>query len=93
MVTEHRMILSISAQQTSLYDQIKYSGSPTDFAWVLPISGLAKIGLSSDLVFETLGAATQTSVNPPPMNCPTFPSSCQGVGFGRGTMAPQPQAD
>src|SRR5262252_3354978 len=43
MVTAHRMILSVSSKQTTLYDQIKYSGSPKDFAWVLPISGLATV--------------------------------------------------
>ncbi len=76
MVTSHRMILSISSKQTTLYDQIKYSGNPKEFAWVLPISGLAKVGLSADIVFSTIGSMTQTSVNPPPMNCPPMPRGC-----------------
>src|SRR3954470_4420989 len=54
VVTDHRMILSISSQQTTLYDQIRYDGSPSSFAWVLPISGAATVGLSSDVVFSTL---------------------------------------
>ena len=87
MVTEHRMILSISPQQTTLYDQIKYTGSPKDFAWVLPINGSAKVGLSADLVFSTLGSMTETSINPPPMNCPPMPESC-GQGFGDSNAAP-----
>ena len=70
VVTDHRMILSISPQQTTLYDQIRYSGSPTSFAWVLPISGLASVGLSSDLVFATLDQQTETQVIAPPRkNC------------------------
>jgi hypothetical protein len=76
MVTAHRMILSVSSKQTTLYDQIKYSGNPKDFAWVLPISGVATVGLSADIVFETLGSMTQTQVSPPPMNCPSMPSDC-----------------
>ncbi|MEO6573649.1 MAG: DUF2330 domain-containing protein, partial [Polyangiaceae bacterium] len=74
VVTDHRMILSISPQQTTLYDQIRYAGSPTSFAWVLPISGEATVGLSSDLVFAELDQRTQTQVLPPPRkNCPSQP--------------------
>src|ERR1700690_849426 len=29
VVTDHRMIFSIATQQTTLYDEIKYAGSPT----------------------------------------------------------------
>src|SRR5579884_3324854 len=28
VVTDHRMVLSVSPQQTTLYDEIKYSGTP-----------------------------------------------------------------
>ncbi len=76
MVTAHRMILSVSSAQTTLYDQIKYTGNPKDFAWVLPINGSAKVGLSADVVFTTLGSMTETSIGAPPMNCPNPPSSC-----------------
>src|SRR5262245_52998088 len=40
LVTGHRMILSISQQETTLWDQIEYTGEPTSFAWVLPIKGI-----------------------------------------------------
>lgn len=78
MVTDHRMILSISAQQTTLYDQVKYVGNPASFAWVLPISGTVKVGLSSDAVFAALDSATETIISaPPPPRCPPPPSrSC-----------------
>jgi hypothetical protein len=36
VVTEHRMAVSLSPVQTVLWDQIKYSGTPSDFAWVCP---------------------------------------------------------
>ena len=52
VVTDHRMILSVSPQQTTLYDQIRYSGSPASFAWVLPIHGTVDVGLSADVLFD-----------------------------------------
>jgi hypothetical protein len=76
VVTDHRMIVSISQGQTTLYDELRYSGDPESFAWVLPISGTAKIGVSSDGLFSTLEAMTQVTVIPPPQNCPYPPSSC-----------------
>lgn len=30
------MILAIGSNETTLYDQIRYQGSPESFAWVLP---------------------------------------------------------
>jgi hypothetical protein len=79
VVTDHRMVLSISPKQTTLYDQIRYSGNPASFAWVLPISGEAKIGLSSDAMFGVLDAITQVTVQAPPRNCPP-PPNCRGFG-------------
>ena len=37
------MALSISTQQTVLWDQIRYSGDPAEFAWVLPVRAGAKL--------------------------------------------------
>lgn len=74
VVTDHRMILSVSKQQTTLYDQIKYSGSPSSFAWVLPISGTVDVGLSADTLFGALENLTSTVVQAPPANCPSGPS-------------------
>jgi hypothetical protein len=74
VVTDHRMILSVSKEQSTLYDQIKYSGSPSSFAWVLPISGTVEVGLSSDIVFQSLDGTTQTTITPPPQNCPPPPN-------------------
>jgi len=76
VVTDHRMILSISSQQTTLYDQIHYTGAPSSFAWVLTITGQAKVGLSADVVFSALDSLTQTTVQQPPTNCPLPPSDC-----------------
>ncbi len=73
IVTDHRMILSISKDQTTLYDQIRYQGSPASFAWVLPVSGTVEVGLSSDIVFGSLDQLTRTQIIPPPRNCPAPP--------------------
>jgi hypothetical protein len=70
VVTDHRMIFSISTQETTLYDEITYAGSPTSFAWVLPIRGLVTVGLSSEAVFASLEAATATQIVAPPLTCP-----------------------
>ncbi|MBS2017568.1 MAG: DUF2330 domain-containing protein [Deltaproteobacteria bacterium] len=75
VVTDHRMVLTVSQQQTTLYDQIRYSGNPSSFAWVLPIAGTVTVGLSADTVFQGLENLTQTTVQAPPTGCPG-PTNC-----------------
>jgi hypothetical protein len=70
-ITDERMLLSVSAAQSTLYDQIEYSGSPTSFAWVLPIHGTVTVGLSADVLFDSIDTLTATQIIPPPRNCPT----------------------
>jgi len=70
-VSGHRMVLSVSMDETTLWDQIVYEGNPESFAWVLPIRGQVEIGLSSDAMFETLEQATQVIVNSPFISCPS----------------------
>jgi MYXO-CTERM domain-containing protein len=80
VVTGHKMILSVSQQQTTLYDQIVYSGDPSSFAWILPVKGVADVGLSSDALFQALDQATTTTINSPQLTCPP-PPDC---GFDNG---------
>jgi Uncharacterized protein conserved in bacteria (DUF2330) len=92
VITDHRMIFSVSPAQTTLYDEIEYQGAPQGFAWVLPIHGEVQVGLSSDIVFAALDAATQTTiVSPPPPICPSC-NSCEDFGAGAsidaGALAP-----
>lgn len=68
-VTGHRMILAASKTQTTLYDQIEYSGAPESFAWFLPIKGQVDIGLSADALFALLNDSSQVTVFPPPLKC------------------------
>src|SRR3984893_3618355 len=79
VVTDHRMIFAVSPTQTTLYDQIQYSGSPSDFAWVLPIHGQVGLGVSSDLLFSVLNQRTQTTILAPPYPCPSCNCS-RGAG-------------
>lgn len=76
VVTDHRMIFTVAPDQSSLYDQIKYTGNPESFAWVLPFSGEIQVGVSSDNVFSALDGLTRTQILPPPTNCPQRPSDC-----------------
>ncbi|WP_437677465.1 DUF2330 domain-containing protein [Sorangium sp. So ce131] len=82
-VTSHRMILSISPEATTLWDQITYSGEPSEFAWVLPVVGLADVELSSDALFELLDQTTAVQVFSPQLNCPSsFCGASTGAGGG-----------
>ena len=81
-ITDERMLLSVSTQQTTLYDQIRYSGDPASFAWVLPIHGTVDVGLSADVLFDSVDVLTQTTINQPPQNCPGPPTDCESDSFG-----------
>ena len=87
VITDHRMILSVSPQQTTLYDQIRYQGSPSSFAWVLPIAGEAKVGLSADALFTALDNVSQTSIVAPDPNCAPRPTNCPQPPSAGGAFA------
>jgi hypothetical protein len=65
VVTDHRMALSVSSQQTVLWDQIRYTGDPREFAWVLPVRAGAKVEVSNEEWFTALDASTQPVVYAP----------------------------
>ena len=73
VVTDHRMILALSQEKTTLYDQIQYTGSPSEFAWVLPIAGTVDVGLSSDALFTAFHNLSAVAVQAPPTRCPARP--------------------
>ncbi|HTJ81180.1 MAG TPA: DUF2330 domain-containing protein [Polyangiaceae bacterium] len=86
VVTSHRMALSISTSQTILWDQIRYAGSPSEFAWVLPVKPGARIDVATDAWFDVLEAATSPIVMPPELDCSTeFDCSVSGPLITRGT--------
>ncbi len=86
-VSGHRMILSVSPEATTLWDQITYTGAPESFAWVLPIQGTVDIGISSDALFQVLDQQTQVTVSSPFISCPNscvFDSAGEGGSGGGG---------
>jgi len=85
VVTGHRMAFAISPTRTVLWDQIEYSGNPTEFAWVLPIKPGARLELSNNAWFEALDAATSTSVIAPNLAC-MQPNDDSGSGCSCGTF-------
>jgi MYXO-CTERM domain-containing protein len=86
VITDHRMIFRISQQQTTLYDEIEYSGDPASFAWVLPIHGPVTVGLSADIVFASLEAQTAPLIESPFL--PSCPSCfCGGPGGSSGSSS------
>lgn len=84
-ITDERMLLSVSPTQSTLYDQIEYAGSPTSFAWVLPIKGTVTVGLSADVLFDSIDALTATQIVAPTPNCPS-PSNCAYGNTGGGAL-------
>ncbi len=84
-ITDERMMLAVSPQQSTLYDQIRYSGSPTSFAWVLPIHGTVDVGLSADVMFDSIDAVTATQIQAPTPACPAPPDDCRNSASADGS--------
>lgn len=60
------MVLALSQRQTTLWDQIRYTGAPEDFVWVLPVAdaGTLQIGLADNAfvdAIDTYGAPFVTA--------------------------------
>jgi hypothetical protein len=82
VVTDHRMAFAISTQQSVLWDQIKYSGNPADFSWVLPVRPGTVVQVSSDAWFSALDAMTTPTITGPTRSCNN--NSSAGCGAARG---------
>lgn len=86
VVTDHRMVFKVSTNETILWDQVRYTGSPEEFAWVLPVREGARVELSRDAWISALDATTTTSVKGPERFCSGGGSS-GGGGGGCGAVA------
>jgi hypothetical protein len=84
VVTDHRMAFSMSPVQTVLWDQIRYSGVASAFAWVLPVKPGTRIEASHDAWIAALDANTQTVIMGPTPNCPASLAVSGGSGDGCG---------
>jgi hypothetical protein len=79
-VTSHRMVLSVGTRETILWDQFRYSGQPSEFAWVLPVTGDARVELASNAFFDALDLATTVTITPP--RCSPSGGGCGASAFG-----------
>ena len=70
VVTDHLMVMALHASESILWDQIRYSGRPQDFSWVLPVQGDATVELASGTFFDTLTQLTAPTVTAPALVCP-----------------------
>ena len=88
-VDSHRMVVSLSPEKSILWDQIRYSGAPEDFVWVLPVpSPDVEIAVADDLFFFELEGQTAPTISAPPLpplDCPPPPEEdCFFCGGGGG---------
>ena len=67
VVTDHRMVLSLSTQQTTLWDQFRYSGRPAEFSWILPIryTERLRIATATNEFMQLVDVATAPQVFAP----------------------------
>lgn len=67
VVTDHRMVLSISGTQTTLWDQFQYTGQPADFSWILPIryTERSNVAIADDGFMRMADGLTAPVVTPP----------------------------
>lgn len=77
VVTDHRMVLALAAEQTTLWDQIRYAGAPEDFVWVLPIPrGVpVRMGLGDNAFVDALANASAPQIRA------SFTVLCNRAGF------------
>jgi len=77
VVSDHKMALAVSTQQTILWDQISYSGNPSQFAYVVPARAGTRLEVSTDAFFDALDASTRPII--------MAPQSTFGGGGGDGS--------
>jgi MYXO-CTERM domain-containing protein len=89
VITDHRMALAVSPAQTVLWDQVRYSGDPQEFAWVLPVGQAAYIELARDEWLSALDAVSAPTISPPPLpaRCGSYGNASGGSGFGCGASS------
>lgn len=75
VVTEHRMALSVSAEETTLWDQFRFSGRPEEFSWILPVryTDALRVSVGTDAFIAALAGASAPSITAPPYPWPACP--------------------
>src|SRR5688572_19334146 len=94
IVNDHRMALMISQERTILWDQITYSGNPSEFAYVVPAKRGTRLEGSKETWFSALDASTRPIIMSPQGGYPggggggggSFPGGGRG-GDGTNTIS------
>lgn len=91
-VVGHRMVLSLSQSQTTLWDQFSYAGNPQDFAWILPIhyDPAVQVAVADERFPAALAQITTVSLElpPPPPRCPFCAEVCAPPSIDAGGRPP-----
>jgi len=76
VVTDHRMVLSVHATETFLWDQFQYAGDPRDFSWIFPLryTDDIQVAVGTDSFIDALGNVTAPSLFAPPWPYPPCPT-------------------
>ncbi|MFO0605261.1 MAG: DUF2330 domain-containing protein [Polyangiales bacterium] len=90
VVTDHRMVLSLSRDRTVLWDQFRYSGRPEEFSWIFPLrNGPGVIVEEAENVFLTaMDDVSAPQVNPAPSAFRCQSGGGGGCAFGARDSAP-----
>ena len=86
VVTDHRMAFSMSATQTTLWDQFAFTGRASEFSWILPIryAPSVRVALADERFLTFLHNLSVPSLTPPYVpfpSCGMFPSADAGAVF------------
>lgn len=79
-----RLIFAVDPGKVTLYEQIRYTGSPADFAWVLPVPAVPQVDTASVELFQNLNTQTAPHFYTPGEQ---DPAGCYSNG-GSGAAAP-----
>jgi hypothetical protein len=74
------MVLSMSTDRTILWDQIRFVGAASEFAWILPVKPGATVEVASDAWIDTLDAVTSPRIVSAFPACVEEFSSCSTSG-------------
>jgi MYXO-CTERM domain-containing protein len=74
VVTDHRMVLSLSSQRSVLWDQFRFAGRPAEFSWILPIrySDAVRVEQADNAFMQAADTLTAPAVQQPPNPCARF---------------------
>ncbi|HEX7733720.1 MAG TPA: DUF2330 domain-containing protein [Ktedonobacteraceae bacterium] len=68
-----RLIFAVDPGKVTLYEQIHYTGSPKDFAWVLPVPAVPSVDTAPISLFQTLDQQTAPRLyQPEAPRCNTY---------------------